>query len=283
MSSSSLFQVSQVSKEVLNKSLSVLVKEDLNPEPKTFERTSPYKALEGSSGGTVSYQDAREFSIGFKDGSGTNRIFRFSLLPAVDDGNETTSIPEIKPGILKKTTMHLKRFTIPGGAPVFQTIGVRETVLQCVGLLIGNEDFKDDSSQSDLEEIYDKNSSLNAYKSALEFDGEVVQKGYQCGLTIASGGEGTNDGTIVIRHNCLVQNFRYFITRSDRVWFSLELVLLDYTPGGSKYSTSSDSSEEDEEENARFTFTNPFEAVANTADAIGDAIGNALFGGGDDE
>ena len=247
MSSSSLFQVKQVSNDILNKSLSILINEDLNPQPKTFERTSPYKALESNSSGVIQYQDAREFSIGFKDGSRTNRIFRFSLLPAVDDGNETTSIPEIKPGILKKTTMQLKRFTIPGSSPVFQNIGIRETILQCVGLLVGNEDFKDDSSQNDISEIYDKNSSLNAYRSALEFDGEVVQKGHKCGITIASGGNETNDKTLVIRHNCLVQNFRYFVTRSDRVWFSLELAILDYTPGGSKYPTSNLEEEEEAE------------------------------------
>lgn len=235
MCTSCLFDVSDAkNSDLLNPSLLKLIDEE--PEASTIVRFSPYAAAGGGgSSGQLQYADAREFSISFRDASGEQRTFKFTLMPAVDDGNETTHIPEIKPGILKKTSMHMKRFTIPGSSPIFQMIGVRETILQCVGLMVGDEKFQEDGSSSPISAHYLAETNLNAYKSALEFDGEIVQKGYACGLTIASGGEGSNDDTQVIRHNCLIQNFRYFITRSDRVWYSLELVVLDYTPGGSKY------------------------------------------------
>lgn len=229
-----LFDVSDVKDNgLMNPSLLSLIDEE--PEAKTLKRFSPYATSASNPSGELEYADAREFSIAFRDVSGEQRTFKFTLMPAVDDGNETTHIPEIKPGILKKTSMHMKRFTVPGSSPIFQMIGVRETILQCVGLMVGNESFDEDSEDQSINDIYSKSSQMNAYKAALEFDGEIVQKGYACGLTIASGGDGSNDETLVIRHNCLVQNFRYFITRSDRVWYSLELVVLDYTPGGSKY------------------------------------------------
>lgn len=179
---------------------------------------------------------ASEFSLSF-DAEGGQQTFYFSLLPAVDDGNETTDIPEIKPGILKKTNMQVKRFQIPGGSSVFQMVGVRETILQCVGLLIGNEGLN--SSRDALAvDAYDPNAVLNAYKSALEFDNEVVQRGSKCKLNITSV-KGEDDATqeISIKHDCFIQNYRYFANRSDRVWFSLDLIVLDYTPGGTKFSS----------------------------------------------
>jgi len=178
---------------------------------------------------------ASEFSISF-DGNGDQQTFYFSLLPAVDDGNETTDIPEIKPGILKKTNMQVKRFQIPGGSSVFQMVGVRETILQCVGLIIGNEGFNS-SEEANAVDAYDPNSSLNAYKSALEFDREVVQRGSRCKINITSVKGESEDAVkeTSIKHNCFIQNYRYFSNRADRVWFSLDVIILDYTAGGTKY------------------------------------------------
>lgn len=173
---------------------------------------------------------AQEFSVSFQ-GDGDTQTFKFALMPAVDDGNETTEIPEIKPGILKKTNMQIKRFTIPGRSPVFQMMGIRETILQCVGLIVGTNEGL--NVEPEPEELYNPNySNFNAYSAALQFDREVTQRGATCLLNISSDA-GTNP--VAITHNCLIQNYRYFINREDRVWFSLELVILDYSPGGTKF------------------------------------------------
>jgi len=196
---------------------------------------SSYQDFIADSSGEDSFALATEFSISFS-GDGESQTYYFALLPAVDDGNETTAIPEIKPGILKKTNMQIKRFTIPGSSSIFQMVGVRETILQCVGLLIGEEGLNNDDLTS--MSIYNPSSSPDAYSSALEFDNEVVQRGSVCKLNILSkleGGDLNGSESINIQHNCFIQNYRYFVNRSDRVWFSLELVILDYSPGGNKF------------------------------------------------
>lgn len=175
---------------------------------------------------------AKEFSLSF-EGNGDTQTFKFALMPAVDDGNETTEIPEIKPGILKKTNMQIKRFTIPGRSPVFQMMGIRETILQCVGLMVGTNEGLNEEPEP--EELYNPNyGNFNAYSVALQFDQEVTQRGATCLLNISSD-SGGGGSPVAITHNCLIQNYRYFINREDRVWFSLELVILDYSPGGTKF------------------------------------------------
>lgn len=192
---------------------------------------------------------ATEFSLSFS-GDGESQTYYFALLPAVDDGNETTAIPEIKPGILKKTNMQIKRFMIPGSSSIFQMVGIRETILQCVGLLVGEEGLNNDEVNS--MSIYDPSSTQDAYSSALEFDNEVVQRGSVCNLNIISrleGGDLSGSESISIQHNCFIQNYRYFVNRSDRVWFSLELVILDYSPGGTKFIEDNEQQNQETQEN----------------------------------
>jgi hypothetical protein len=87
-----------------------------------------------------SISDASAFTIKYVDTNNVEQIYRFSLLPAVESKLASGSqVPEVKPGILIKTSMNIKRFLVPGGAPMFQMLGAEQTILQLVGLLIGNE------------------------------------------------------------------------------------------------------------------------------------------------
>lgn len=214
---------------------------------------------------------ATEFSISFS-GDGESQTYYFALLPAVDDGNETTAIPEIKPGILKKTNMQIKRFMIPGSSSIFQMVGIRETILQCVGLLVGEEGLNNDNVTS--MSIYDPSSTQDAYSSALEFDNEVVQRGSICNLNIISrleGGDLNGSESISIQHNCFIQNYRYFVNRSDRVWFSLELVILDYSPGGTKFT---EDIEQQEEANIEISEDNTEENEGNSEEDSSESEGS---------
>lgn len=205
---------------------------------------------EANQNSTDVFEEYNGFSITFDEGGESNKTFSFSLLPAVDDGNETTSIPEIKPGVLKKTSMKIKRFAIPGSKPVYQNVGIENTIFQCVGLMIGDEGFN--KSSNDRTNPYSINNSFDAYNSALTFDRLVVQQGHRCILTLISGAATDQDKPLKIIHNCLIQGFRYFVTRSDRVWYSLELVILDYAVPTSNSQTDDEDdieAEEDEESN----------------------------------
>lgn len=118
----------------------------VNPKPDTTITDTSVSALNRTISqpnvlqNIPSISDASLFTIKFVDNSNTEQIYKFSLLPAVESRLASGSqVPEVKPGILIKTSMNIKRFLVPGGSPMFQMLGAEQTMIQLVGLLIGNE------------------------------------------------------------------------------------------------------------------------------------------------
>lgn len=182
-----------------------------------------------------SLSNAKEFSIQYKTVEGRQKIFYFSLLPAIESnlkGNVIgASVPEVKPGILEKTTMAMKRFTVPGSAPVFQVLGIEQTILQLVGLFIGAEGAERSSTADSV--LYGTSgaqslttpTSASAYQQAKLFNQEVVQSGQEVELVINSGGE----SSLRVRYRCVLQNFRCFVVRYDRVYYAIDACVTGYT------------------------------------------------------
>jgi len=179
---------------------------------------------------------ATEFSISYIDGS--PKTFKFSLLPAVEvrGSTSTAQVPEIKPGILMRTSMNQKRFSIPGGPPVFQTLGVEQTILQMVGMFIGNEGINNTEGVNSASALYNINAALTANKTASFFDREIVQRGSPVKILIASiplkDDSNPNEQSLVLSYNALIQSVRYFYTRVDRVYYAVDALLLDYKQYG---------------------------------------------------
>jgi hypothetical protein len=160
---------------------------------------------------------------------GEDRTFKFAIAPSsesyVGGPNQT---PEVKAGMLTRSSMAIKTFTVAGGEPVYQVLGVEPTLFYVTGLFIGAERNNNSSSINTTTlttKVYDSKGNLNAVKSAEVFDTEVTKSGRPIELHIYSKTNGT-DEEIKIKYRCLVQNARYFMRRSDRVYYALDLFLM---------------------------------------------------------
>lgn len=84
------------------------------------------------------------FSVMFYDRKGEPKRFNFDLLPAVNPamgGYSGQNIPGVQPGVHINEKMNQRSIPVPGSTPVFQTLGVKETVIELVGLLMGGESY----------------------------------------------------------------------------------------------------------------------------------------------
>jgi hypothetical protein len=169
-----------------------------------------------------------------------NRRWIFSLLPAVETSSGTRQVPEVKPGILKKVGVNIKSFNIAGAPPVFQVLGLQPTILQIVGLFIGDETFETRNDSDSYEKDYGTTSAnpnaiystapgvdLKSQDTALTFEREVVQLGRQVTIRIRSAG-GNQDSSLFLNYEALIQNFRVHIVRSDRTYFAFDAIVLNY-------------------------------------------------------
>lgn len=175
---------------------------------------------------------ASYFKVTYTDLLGETQDYNFSLLPAIESkfsSGPTAQVPEVKPGILLKTSMNIKRFLIAGGPPVFQTLGIEQTMFQIVGLFIGNEGTRG-LGEAGAAQLYRLKATLDAQRAARVFDQEVVQPGRPVTLSLfASSSEYA--AAIKVDYKCLLQNLRVFIVRSDRVYYSLDALVLEYAQG----------------------------------------------------
>jgi hypothetical protein len=170
-----------------------------------------------------------KFFIEYINPDGLRNRYFFAFMPAIQNSlSSPTSqqVPEIKPGLLQRTDMEVKPFVIPGAPPVYQILGHQSTVFQLVGLLVGLETYNIPYGVGGDLNAYNPNVSLNAYQTARLFETEVVQLGKQVDMVIYSS-QSMSDAPLLIRYKGIIQSFRYFIARSDRVYYSLELVILD--------------------------------------------------------
>jgi len=124
------------------------------------------------------------FTIGqYNEKGEIDRTFKFSLLPAIESSINGRQVPEVKPGILKRSSTNIKTFTLPGGIPAFQVLGLDTSILQLVGLFIGAETIEEEkptivfSNSKDITSIYSADSKLIASKLSKYFEEKFVQTG----------------------------------------------------------------------------------------------------------
>lgn len=167
-----------------------------------------------------------EFFIKYYKGG--NKVYKFAIAPSTESytggPNQT---PEVKSGLLTRSSLAIKTFTLAGGEPVYQVLGIEPTLFYLTGLFIGAEiDNETGASTTALtNNVYNTKASLNAVDSAELFDSEVVKSGRPIEIHLYSK-TNTSDKEIKIKYKCIVQNARYFLRRSDRVYYALDLYLM---------------------------------------------------------
>jgi hypothetical protein len=211
--------------------------------PKSVIQENPEIRTKGKNDILAGSNDS--FKILYQETDGTERTYLFALLPAVDSGGGTgisgrTMVPEVKPGIAIISSMKQKNIIVPGGAPVAQTIGIESTLLQCVGAFIGSELANAGSRKvGDLSPIYYGYNGVqrgNSEAKAKEFMQKVVQSGRPVTFqletsykTKVTGPEGKLEAqNAVMKYRGLVVGFKYFAQRSNRTYYSLNLLITDY-------------------------------------------------------
>jgi hypothetical protein len=182
-------------------------------------------------------EQAQSFTISFLDNTNTKKTYYFSLLPAIENNIKNSSfgatVPEIKPGILIKTTMNVKKFLIPGCFPAIQPLGIGQTIIQLVGLFIGTEGTTQiNTFESVLTGTNPSNlittTAVNAYNSALYFNNNVVHSSRPVDLFIR-GSFSDNNYQPQIGYTGVIQDYRMFVTRSDRTYYALDILVTNYS------------------------------------------------------
>lgn len=187
----------------------------------------------------VLIDSADSFTISqFNEDGSVNKTFKFTLLPAIESSINGRQVPEVKPGILKRSSTNIKTFTLPGGVPVFQVLGLDTSILQLVGLFIGSENIEDPTptivfnNSKDISAVYTANSKLDATRLSAYFEESFVQTGRPVSINISTNNSNNRttsfDPTMVLSYKALLQNVRYFIARQDRVYYSIDALVLDY-------------------------------------------------------
>lgn len=172
----------------------------------------------------INFDTASQFYITYRDQANRQRTYYFSLLPAIESNLRPSqmgaAVPEVKPGILIRTGVNYKRILIPGTEPIYQSLGIEQRLLQLVGCLIGNEG----SSRNPVGAVYDPRTRLDAYRSALTLDQDVVRQGNKARITIIS--QGSQDAPAEISYPVLIQTLRILAARQDRVYYAIDALIL---------------------------------------------------------
>jgi hypothetical protein len=181
------------------------------------------------------------FKILYTDVKGQKKSFVFALLPAIDSnaGRGSSQVPDVKPGIIIRTSMRQKNIPVPGGVPIIQTIGVDNTVLQAVGAFIGTERITDqkDSARGDLHTIYPGvqklSESESSEKKANMFMKEVVHSGRPIEFHSKSVSKTSSDPKapvvgMELKYRGVIVNFKYYAARRNRTYYSLDLLISEY-------------------------------------------------------
>lgn len=181
------------------------------------------------------------FKILYTNVKGQKKSFVFALLPAIDSnaGRGSSLVPDIKPGILIRTSVRQKNIPVPGGVPIIQTIGVDNTVLQAVGAFIGSERITNqkDSARGDLHTIYPGVQKLSepesSEKKANTFMKEVVHSGRPIEFHSKSVSKTSPDGKgpavgMDLKYRGVIVNFKYFAARRNRTYYSIDMLISEY-------------------------------------------------------
>lgn len=187
------------------------------------------------------YQREDHFSIKYYDKyKGKGRHFLFSLLPAVETSFRFPgkSVPGVMPGIMIHTKMQHRGITIPGGTPVYQSIGLESVEIRLCGLFSGDEDVLGDSAGPARFTDRPEGNVVSGYDLAQFFRQEVVIPGVPVDLDIyASNGQITEGGesvlaqvggTVHITGQLLIKDFRSFSARASRDYYMIDGFLINY-------------------------------------------------------
>ena len=233
--------IEELSRIAASSSGSTKVKDtgDLNIDP--VEDTTPELMLPSNAeANALQDANAEEFRIKYSGVDGSTKYFAFSLLPAIEStlrgNNHGQTVPEVKPGILVRTKMNYKKFNVPGGHSVYQSLGVDQTILQLTGLFIGVEGEETSFPADAL--LYGDNagfgranpeySNVDAGRSARLFMDNVVHSGSPIEILIKSRATSSlsNNEFINLEYKCLIQDFRSFFTRHDRTYYSIDALVI---------------------------------------------------------
>lgn len=196
-----------------------------NPPPSPPQPERPRRSLEQA---LARLRKDSRFSITLLQGEGGNKTYRFALLPAIDSAFRASGIPvpETSPGIKFMTEMNYQRHLVPGGPPVYQSLGIKGRYLMLVGTLIGNDGFRGNPRHSALDISGDGRRrgtpGLNSYRSALDLDYDLVQAGRPVSVRIYSESD-VPDASLTVRFYGIIESVRFYCTRADRTYYAITL------------------------------------------------------------
>jgi len=191
------------------------------------------------------YQRTDYFSITYYDKYvGKARNFAFSLLPAIENSIRPNipgqTVPGVMPGIMIHTKMRHRAVLIPGGTPVYQSIGLEAVEIRLCGLFTGNENALAPKGKSALFTDSPELNVVSGYDVAQFFRENIVIPGTPVELDIfASNGhiDVTGDslseleqraGLVRITGTLLINELRTFSARASRDYYCIDGYLINY-------------------------------------------------------
>jgi hypothetical protein len=208
----------------------------LAAQEKSFEKAK-ITARQNRDSGTEDF-----FKILYTNVKGQKKSFVFALLPAIDlssRGVGNSNVPDLKAGVVIRTSMRQKNIPIPGGTPIIQTIGVDSTIMQVVGAFIGSERITNpaDSSRGDLSTIYTGLQNLSTAESsetkARAFMSEVVHSGrpvefHAKSVSRTSDNPKAKAEGMELKYKGVIVNFKFYAARRNRSYYAIDLILSEY-------------------------------------------------------
>ena len=187
-----------------------------------------------------------KFSISYNDLENNQKKWHFILLPAIESHLRMSSgapvvsgqgqqPPEVKAGIMVKTTMKHKNIVVPGSSNVVQTIGIESTVIQLCGAFIGVEGNSEAGRNLGNQLLYPPwgkqryvidNGARHSWVLAREFDVEVVQPGRAVTSRITTQLSELDAGkAITMEYTGVVVGFKIYAVRKDRTFYCLDILV----------------------------------------------------------
>jgi hypothetical protein len=231
-------------------------------KPKSKNSAKPKNSAQSqnSTAEQTALKVARDFTLSvYNEQNKIDKVFYFSLMPAIQSNLPGEQVAEVKPGILKRTTQNLKTFNLPGGLPAVQVLGLSPGILQIVGLLVGSEWIEQAKEGGSFFEksvpkiqalaklskekgaIYNSSAKLDAVGYADLLDVEFIQFGRPCKLDIVVDNKpadipaifkhdvsSAKDPVFKLSYRVLIQDIRYLYKRLDRVAYSMNAIILNY-------------------------------------------------------
>jgi hypothetical protein len=190
------------------------------------------------------------FTITYRDHKNVQKTFTFDLLPAVEARGSGipggSDVPEVKPGLLRVVETRHKNIIVPGAAPVQQSIGLKSTIINLVGMFSGLETSTVGTSpaipgrsqendvflaESGPNGVYKPEPPSKAPGTADAFYREVVSPMTEVKVYVqVSNG---NEGVTKLTYYGVIIRFKDYYARENRVYYVIDLLLTRYPIQGS--------------------------------------------------